>query len=564
MKTFKRLLALCLCGTMLLSLCACRYSSVLEQIIYDMLRSQEIDQDADFHPEENDPENQDTSDDLKDLVTDDTADRATEETPELSQTVSDQPGEVVETELTADGDSGLSAAQGTESVTGTDETGSADQTDTGLTETDDYEGNSAAQTWKQVVDAYGNAVNIPENVDQVAAAGELAVMVLMLGGADRLAATSSSLTGGGLAQTIFSGLSDTASLWSGDGQVSMSADSFQTLLELAPDVVLETSGSSTLTDSQVQQLEEQGTAYLVLPQPTSPENIATIMTTLGTVLGDRSGQGGTNAPQRAQEYIAWVSQVSTTVSQATASYAGYTDDDTGESVSGTYTLYVDGWDDGAYYRLYNEQYVTLSGYGCAVVNSGATVSCKTLSSYLGLAHVVNTAAQYGISPKSLYFTPLVSAYRTMEVTGSQASGMVSAGQKLLEQSDGSLGTSNFSILLAADRHTAQAIAQSELWQVYPHINSGDGSFNSDGFLDEEGNLVRTQISGAYEIVVNPRGLSSWTSGSAESILESVWAAWRFFGAISETDMRGYISDFYAQFYGYSLSGAELDQILEGT
>jgi hypothetical protein len=83
-------------------------------------------------------------------------------------------------------------------------------------------------------------------------------------------------------------------------------------------------------------------------------------------------------------------------------------------------------------------------------------------------------------------------------------------------------------------------------------------------LDEEGNLVRTQISGGYEIVVNPRGLSSWTSGSAESILESVWAAWRFFGAISETDMRGYISDFYAQFYGYTLSGAELDQILEGT
>ena len=75
--------------------------------------------------------------------------------------------------------------------------------------------------------------------------------------------------------------------------------------------------------------------------------------------------------------------------------------------------------------------------------------------------------------------------------------------------------------------------------------------------------MRTQISGEYEIVVNPRGLSSWSGGSAESILESVWAAWRFFGALSEDQVRGYISDFYSRFYGYSLNDAEIDRILEG-
>lgn len=48
-----------------------------------------------------------------------------------------------------------------------------------------------------MVDAYGNTVELPADVDQVAAVGQLALMVLILGGADRLAATDGELARGG-------------------------------------------------------------------------------------------------------------------------------------------------------------------------------------------------------------------------------------------------------------------------------------------------------------------------------------------------------------------------------
>jgi ABC-type Fe3+-hydroxamate transport system substrate-binding protein len=598
----RRLAALCLCAALLVPCSGCRYSSVLEQMLYDMQRGQEIDEDADFHPEENDENNTETSDDLKDLQTDDEAQRQADETPELPQSDPDaEPASEtasVETQYAPDGQETLEAAVGeivpaeTETATMTEALPAAADAEQTAPETPEtvieaapeattggeaaetgnlggaeaegtsYDPNAAAQTWKQVVDAYGKTVDIPENVDKVTAVGELAVMVMMLDGADRLAAVNTGLSDDWTA-AVFPALAEVPALWQGSGASPLSAENFAALLELQPDVVLEISGSTTVTDDQAAVLAEAGIAYLVVPAPTSMDNVRTVLTTLGTVLGDRSAEGGANAPQRAADYVAWAQALADDIAKATADHAAYTDVDTGESVSGTYTLYVDGWDDEAVYRLYNETYVTLSGTGCAVIQNGATAACKTLSSYLQVAHVVNTASQYGITPKALYFTPLISAYRTMEVTGPAADGMVTPGQKLLEQSDGSLGTSNFSILLAADHHTAQAIAESELWAVYPHINSGDGSFNSDGFLDEEGNLVRTQISGQYEIVVNPSGLSSWIGGSAESILESAWAAWRFYDAISETQLRNYIEEFYSRFYGYTLSQAEIDHILEG-
>lgn len=579
LSTPRRILAALLCLAVVLSLAACRYSPTIEEIIYDQLRSEEIDFDAPFEPEENNPENEDTSDDLKDLEDDEDAERTTDETPEQplpeDETEPDTaPAPDTEYLESAPDNGPTEGGSVSEHVSG-----DTPETDIGVDAEDqsgegegssgagengfDYEGDPSADTVKQVVDAYGNTVELPADVDRVAATGELALMTIVLGGVERLSAVNSWLAANPLASSAFPGLGSVEALWRGDGVSPLSQDSFDRLVELAPDVVLEMSGASTVTSQQAEALAEAGIAYLVLPAPTDLNNVKTIMTTLGTVLGDRASEGGTNAPEIASAYVNWADGVYRTVSSATSSFAAVTDSEFGVTTSGTYTLYVDGWDADAAYRLYNETYTTLSGKGCAIIRNGATISCKTVSHFLSYANIVNTASQYGITPKTQYFTPLISAYRTMEVTGALASGMVTAGQKLLEQDSASLGTAGFPILLVADKDTAKAISESTLWDVYPHINSGDGSFNSDGFLDEEGNLVRTQISGEYEIVVNPRGLSSWTEGGCESILESAWAAWRFFGAVSEQSVRDYVSDFYSRFYGYTLSSSELDAILEG-
>ena len=63
---------------------------------------------------------------------------------------------------------------------------------------------------------------------------------------------------------------------------------------------------------------------------------------------------------------------------------------------------------------------------------------------------------------------------------------------------------------------------------------------------------------------NPKGLmSDWTSGGPEGILESFWAGWKYFNAISEDDLRTSIADFYNSFYDVSLSAGQVDNILAG-
>ena len=285
---------------------------------------------------------------------------------------------------------------------------------------------------------------------------------------------------------------------------------------------------------------------------------------MGQVLGNTSASGGTDAPAIASAYNDWLDGALKRVQDATKAYQEEKDAEGNVSRSSTYTLYIDGWDTGAYYRLFNSQYTTRQGYGCAYVNNSGTESCQGIARFLSYANIVDTASLYGITPKTQYLTPLISDYRTMEVTGSMAYGVYPNGQKLLEYNNISLGTPYFPAIIVPDASVKAAIEANDLWAVYPHINTGNGDFNSDGFLDEDGHIVRTQVSANYEIKVNPRGLvSSWTQGGPEGILESLWAAHSFYGAISQEELAGYVKDLYSNFYGLALSDADVQTILAG-
>ena len=66
MKT-KKTVCLLLCLLMLFSLSGCRYSDVLQKIIYNQQKSQEIDEKTDIKPNENNENNEEQTDDLKAL-----------------------------------------------------------------------------------------------------------------------------------------------------------------------------------------------------------------------------------------------------------------------------------------------------------------------------------------------------------------------------------------------------------------------------------------------------------------------------------------------------------------
>lgn len=581
--------------------CGCRYSPTLEQIINERHKT-EINYNNLLKPVSNQPDNDILSDVMPDLTTDESSKRYEDtvtdlalagdkknnalagntkfdEDSELNEKAENTPGgeqTMTDNSSPNDGKSGDTSDNAADTSVNQDEIRENAEGEGGTGESGTFvEASSNVDTAKQVVDAYGNLVEIPENVSCVSAVGDLAVMVMMLGGVDCLAATSHDLVANDFTCEVFAGLADVPVCWRGNGSAGISKENFAKLLKLRPDVCLEVSGSATFSEDQVQSLIDEGIVYLVLPAITDKDSLEKTMTTIGLVLGDKSADNGINAPALAAEYNDWSEKLFTETSDAldkTKGTAQSTEETTSSTTtstgtaseddnSQTYTMFIDAWDKNAYYKIANEKYVTMSGYGVAIVRNISTDSCKAVSNFLSYAGVSNaTAAADAVRPRRLYFIPLVSYSRNITVNGNDADEL---SKIRMMDVGGGLGTSTFPALVVSSKEVAQQLQNSKLWYNYGRVYSRDGNFYADGFLDENGIIISTQVSGAYQVYVNPRGASSWTNGSCESVLESVWAAGMFHGIYTEQEIKYFISEFYLLFYNYRLSETQLDDILAG-
>ncbi|MCD8331344.1 MAG: hypothetical protein LUB63_02275 [Oscillospiraceae bacterium] len=225
MQTMKRLTVLLLCLALCISVSGCRYSDVLEQIIYDLYKNSDIDPDQSFTPEDNQEDNEDTSDDLVPLQAEEEAERTRDETEELS--TGDEDNADSGTQLTYDKNSSndQTASSGTtaveddeeddEDVEDVEDTVSVaaeekeeeeeeeeqeqqeEEQGTTVDETDEsdggqgssgtgsqgtsYEADSSEDTSKRVVDEYGVSVDV-ESAGSIAAVASVAVMVMLFGG----------------------------------------------------------------------------------------------------------------------------------------------------------------------------------------------------------------------------------------------------------------------------------------------------------------------------------------------------------------------------------------------
>ncbi len=104
----------------------------------------------------------------------------------------------------------------------------------------------------------------------------------------------------------------------------------------------------------------------------------------------------------------------------------------------------------------------------------------------------------------------------------------------------------------ASREIKEALQNCTVWQRGTWIDSHNDILK-----------VQSTIVGEYEIYVNPYGVGCWADGSAESVLESVWAAQIFHGAYTQEELEQTVREFYSSFYRYDLSAAELAAILSG-
>jgi len=440
---------------------------------------------------------------------------------------------------------------------------------------------------RQIVNGIGETVNVPQSVDKVAAVGSGASMVQMLGGEGRLIASSSSLTKSSLAEAVFSdqNISAVQTLWSGEGNNVMSDSDFQKLISLKPDVCFEISGQTSFSDSQLAELKAKDIYYVVLPCLNTSSNIKSAVNIIGSVLGDKSAKGGTNAPAIADQYCKWYDGIIKKVGQRVKRF-NYNDIDFDydkyanrdektlipETTDGYYSLFISGWSDNTSYKIYSDTYVTMQGTGVAIAPSGYSKS--PLSYYMSLAGTVNTAATYAdqYQQQLWYVNPLQSSTRIIEFSGNDG---VYTNENLTcikDTTNGSngtvyLGDKEFPAIIVANNSIKEKIendaANRRFWTNYGEISSADGKVHGWGFSDEIGQFISTTIRDNYNIYVNPDGVDSWTDGSAEGVLESMWIAMKYYGAFSDSEMRTEVSNFYKTFYHYTLSESQLSQILTG-
>ena len=427
---------------------------------------------------------------------------------------------------------------------------------------------------RQIYDGNGNIVDLPEEVNSVVVTGSAASIVQMLGGKSIISGSSSSFTSNALARQVFEAedIGNTKTLWDGDGSSVMSSSNFENLLKMKPDVCVTISGQNSFSSSQLSTLKSKNIAVVTLPALTSSDNIQTAVNVVGDMIGDRSGEeGGVNAKELATDYEKYCNNLISEVKQKTGLFTwNNIDFNTGEKTAnntasdGQYTLYISQWSESAY-KITNSSGTTLfkDNTGVAVAPKG--YSDSPLSYYLSVAGVCNNGARFVRNQKSQYavspFNRNVFKHSTgeFEFYGDSNESFVRAwnGGSI----DVGLGESKFKSIIVDSQTIKNKIQSSDSWKYY-----GKATVNNVtdyGFVADDGSMITSYIRGDYNIYVNPYGVESWTDGSVESVLETIWTAWKFHGAYTESDVKNELKEFYSKFYRYDLSDSQAESILAG-
>ena len=399
---------------------------------------------------------------------------------------------------------------------------------------------------KQIVDASGRAVTLPERAEHVTAVGWAAQMVEMLGGGGRLLAADQEFCASPLARAAFSDLSAVKALWT-DGESPLSGEQFAALLALEPEVCFEISGENTFTDVQIRELEAHGVVYIVLPAPKGADALKQAAQLIAEVLDTHSGTGESAAAIAAQ-YAAWV-------------------DDTlraADSALELTSLYIADWDDAASYVLdHTRGVVEPEGSGLAM--AFAPQKAQPVSAFMKAAGVVNESTRIMsthrdseyvyVTPMFHQFDPVVSGTRAAYYSGAGEYGaafdlfvarMVSAAVYY------QLGGTQFPAVIAANETVKQKLEANWFWQFHESDASGYVTISGESFY--------CGVIGEYEIYVNPQGMCDWAQGSAESPLEACWVSCKFGGGLTLDQVKEKTGDFYARFFGLTLTESQLGDI----
>lgn len=541
----------------LILLCAagmtgCRRSEVLEQKIYT--ENQEIDRDNETKIKENKEENTEEDQEITSKKETENAETERRQSDALPTKGSGSEGSTAKTEYGKN-----AASNGTAESSGSGEVKGTDKTGTGVTETTENIESSSGEL--QTVSDNDNAetIEIPDTCSKIAAVGPAAVFVEMFGGQGMLKASSESFTGSSMISSAFpADAGKVQTLWSGDGGAGLNEGGLDQLIAL---LTADSSGTGAclydtgvLTAEDVQSLDAAGIrAYPVSLAQNSSAAYKEQVTAIGDILGG-------DAADKARQYCSWYDSV-----------LGKAGDGAAESIN---TLYVSAWDPGASWFLYSTAAELAANYGLAIAPSKKLV--KLFNEYLSTAGVTNRVVSLGdmsTAGQYWYVNPLLSGQYFVQLPETANAGIrdeQSSNKMTSASSDGPyLGDPEFPGIIAADPAVKESISEERergdgmsLWKVGQYQQAGQ--VWGYGFVMENGSFIQTTIHNEYEINVLPQGLTgNWASGTPEGVLSAMWAASRFGGSVTESDLETELQFFNSEFCGGNLSSETISSMLAG-
>ncbi len=397
------------------------------------------------------------------------------------------------------------------------------------------------------------------STDFVYATGNAALLVQMLGGEGVLAGCDSATLSAMKSYFPAEELAGVTALWSGTATGTLLTDVIAQMEELPAYYLYDT---TTVSSSAISALTELGVTCVALDFRYAT-GILNAVETVREVLGTDY------ANQMAEEYLAFYNGIVNTLSGSIGTYTSGKNYDTaykGKATTitstcsnGKSTLFIAAWDSAASVIITRSS-CSKTFSGLAVANFSYTNS--PISYYMSIAGVENMAAYYASNTGSATYYIYNIKFTTSgtSLTGGSLASTLDCTKSYYPVSG--LGGSSYPAIVVASNAIKASIEASEFWQVWDYDTHGG---NSRVYVMEDDSELISLISGSYEIYVNPNGLGDWMTGSAESILESAWIAWKFHEgeAYDESGVRSLIAEFYSTFYRCTLTSSQIDAILAG-
>lgn len=450
-----------------------------------------------------------------------------------------------------------------------------------------------------VYNGRGKLEKLPTDLKSVCAVGDAAAMVISIAGADCLAGADEAFLTDSNVSKVFgaSVLERVSACWDGDAS---EAEDIRTdaIVASGPSAVLMVSGSEEVDKAAQDELRGAGISVVVLPQLSSDTYIRNAVRVVGQLFSETT-EGA--SVKKADEYTARVQQVldaakathgGSVSSFNSVDYDNVTDPtptrgDAGSPTS--WTVLLTGWDENASVSARFDGRTIFDDKGVALSRIGWRWS--PVSYYLGCGGAVNNAAAY--AAYSSDGLRMFLSYNENQISydwsgldsevelGKDGGSFKQGGSCVLANACDAqgldkghyLGSPDFNKVVAANADIAERLVKarkSPLGLYTPGSYETTSSMSGYGVVLDDKLLLNYSVAAdesrgdvLYDVLVNPCGMvGTWVEGSMESFLEAAWAA-SVFSGYDESSLRDDVSGFYRDFYGYELSGSELDDILKG-